>query len=229
LVDQFAEAYRTKDHTAVRKNAEDWIAELSRRGLGSFAEKIEGVLPEIEAEIIAERRTDSSADIPPGLDSLNMPIVAEIFQFIEGHCPYKCDVVHDQTASFEPIYTYIFELFDKGEQRILLKKDGTRDYIGFEKTCSLSFANSQKQPLIRAADYALAGARRFIELALCGESIPDDIREVAFLNLGAILMETVTYMHPSLGSFPKLGLVMSSTQWATKIFGRLGREVGVFK
>jgi hypothetical protein len=227
LVDEFAEAYRIKDHEAVRHNAENWVAAFSSRGLSSFAEKIKGVLPEIEAEIIAERRADRSSDFPPGLDSLNLPIVAAVFQFIEGNCPYKCDIVHDQTASFESMYTYIFRLLARGERRVWLNKDGSKIYAGFEKAASLSFADSEKQSLIRAADYALAGARRFIEMALREEAIPADIREVAFVALGGILMEASTHVHPSLGPFPKLGFVMSSTQWARKIFGRLSTELGI--
>jgi len=228
LVDQFAEAYRIKDHKAVKQNATNWIAEFSTHGRRSFAEKIEGVLPEIEAEIIAEQRADSSPELPSGLDSLNLPIVAEIFQFIEEHSPWKCEIVHDQTASFEAIYVFIFQLMARAERKIWLKKDGSKLYAGLKKACSLSFANSEKQPLIRAADYALAGARRFIELALRDEPVPTDIREVAFVNLGGILMETLSHMHSSLDPFPKLGLVMASSQWATKVFGRLGQEIGVF-
>jgi len=115
----------------------------------------------------------------------------------------------------------------KGERRVWFKTGGEEFFAGFEKAASLSFADSAKQPLIRAADYALSGARRFIELALRDEPIPLNIREIAFLVLGGILMGVLSHVHPSLGSFPKLGNVMASTQWTRKVFATLSNEFGI--
>jgi len=224
LIDEFAEGYRKKDPRWVKLNAEHWIERFAGKGQKEFAEKIKGVLLNIESEIVSES-PDKSNEIPGGLDSLNLPVIAAMFQLIENHCPYRCEIVHDQTSSFEPIYKYVFELMSKGKPRGLVLKDGTKLSYGFQKACSLSFADSKNQPLIRAADYALSGARRFVELALGNKSMASDITGIAFSHLGVILCEVLSFMYPSLGSFPKLGNTMASAQWAATVFGRLNREL----
>lgn len=195
------------------------------KGLVDFADKLEGVLPEIEDEILAEKRTGESEEIPRGLDSLSLPVVAQVFQFLEANCPYKCDIVHDQIHSFEPVYKYAYDLFAKAQPGVIGLKDGTKVHFGFKKACSLSFADSKTEPILRGADFALAGARYFIDLALQDKPIPPDVTHIAFANLGGILCETFQYMHPELGSFPHLGDIIASRQWASTVFGRLATEL----
>jgi hypothetical protein len=159
------------------------------------------------------------------MDSLNLPIVAEVFQFVEQHCPYPCDIVHDEIATMEPAYRWVFDHMQNADRSILKMKDGRELHTGFVNALSLSFADSKKEPLIRAADYSLAGTRKFIQLAIANEPIPADITHIAFGTLGSILCRAYSLKYPSLGSFPELSKFMSSTKWCLTVFERLHEEV----
>jgi uncharacterized protein DUF3800 len=225
LIEDFAEAFRLMDATAVKRNAENWVAHLNAASFHEQADKVAGVLPQIEDEIRTEGRHTRADGNPSGIDSLNLPIVAEVFQFVEQHCPFPCDIVHDQNASFESIYRYFFELFTNAKPTVLEMKDGRRMHYGFRNALSLSFADSKAEPLIRAADYELAGARKFIQLAIEGKPIPVDVTWIAFGSLGSILLKAYTHMHPSLEPMPDLSGYMASNQWTQKVFGRLHIEL----
>ena len=97
--------------------------------------------------------------------------------------------------------------------------------LGFKNALSLSFAESKAQPLIRAADYLLAGTRKFIHLATATKEIPEDITWITFGSLGAILMKALTLVHPSLDGMPELSGYMSSDEWRDCVFGRLKNEL----
>ncbi len=225
LIEDFTEAYRLMDAPAVKRNAEKWIAHLTAAGLDEDAYRIAGVLAKIEDEICTERRHTAADKTLSGIDSLNLPIVAEVFQFVEQQCPFPCDIVHDQSASFEPIYRYFFNLFTNAKPAVLEMKDGRRIRYGFENAISLSFEDSKMQPLIRATDYALAGARMFIQLTIEEKPIPADVTRIAFGNLGSILLKAYTYMHPSLDEMPALSGHMASNEWSGKVFRRLDVEL----
>lgn len=225
LIEEFAEAYRLKDAKAVRLNAEDWVNHLNGEGFNEQARKVAGVLPKIEQEIRTEDGRNRPQEIPAGIDSLNFPIVIQVFQFVEQHCPYPCDIVHDQTTSFEPIYSHFFRLFASAEPGIMEMKDGRRMHFGFKNALSLSFADSKNEPIIRAADYALAGTRKFIHLALEDKPISADVTKIAFGTLGSTLLKALTLIHPSLEPMPTLSGHMASNEWTQKVFGRLGSEL----
>jgi hypothetical protein len=225
LIEEFAEAYRMKDDAAVRRNAEQWVNHLEARGFKEQAAKVAGVLPQIEREIRTADSHNRPNDVPAGIDSLNFPIVVEVFQFVEQHCPYPCDIVHDQTATFEPIYSHFFRLFSAARPGAIEMKDGRQMRFGFKNALSLSFTDSKTEPLIRAADYALAGTRRFIQLAEQGNPIPADVTHIAFGTLGSLLLKAYTLMHPSLGPMPTLSGYMGSTRWMGQVFGRLQTEL----
>ncbi|HTE92196.1 MAG TPA: DUF3800 domain-containing protein [Bradyrhizobium sp.] len=226
LIEEFAEAYRLKKPGAVRANAEKWVEALRNSGHKDQAARVAGVLPNVEEEIETEARYDAAIKTPSGMDSLNMPIVAEVFQFVEQHCPFPCDIVHDQNASFEAVYKFVFDLYANASSAAALEmKDGRRIHYGFKNALSLSFADSKSQPLIRAADYALAGARKFIQLATAGEPISENVTWIAFATLGAILLQAYAQVHPSLDRQPKLSGYMSSNYWRDMVFGRLSREL----
>jgi hypothetical protein len=225
LIEEFAEAYRLMDASAVKGNAERWVSHLSAKGFSEQAGKVAGALPQIENEIRIEGGHTRSNKTPPGIDSLNLPIVAEVFQFVEQHCPFPCNIVHDQNASFEAIYRYFFDLFTKAAPAVMEMKDGRRMRYGFQNALSLSFEDSKTQPLIRAADYALAGARKFVELALADKSIPSDLTLIAFGNLGPILLNAYTQMYSSLEPMPQLSGFMASNEWSARVFGRLQSEL----
>lgn len=225
LIEQFAEAYRLKDGAAVKRNAEAWVKHLKTCGFEEQASKVAGVLPHVEQEIQTAGARNRPQGIPSGIDSLNFPIVVEVFQFVEQHCPYPCGIVHDHTATFEPIYSYFFKLFASAPPAILEMKDGRQMHYGFKNALSLSFADSKTEPLIRAADYALAGTRKFIQLAEEDNPIPVDLTQIAFGTLGSVLLQAYTLTHPSLESMPTLSGYMGSNRWIRQVFGRLETEL----
>lgn len=225
LIEQFAEAYRLKDPSAVYSNASNWVVLLRAKGFHEQAERVEGVLSEIEDEMRNEAKHDASNQMPRGMNTLNLPIVAEVFQFVEQHCPYPCDIVHDQIIEFEPVYRWVFDKMQKAKPGAIEMDDGRQLRTGFVNALSLSFADSKTEPMIRAADYSLAGTRKFVQLALAGEQIPADLTRVAFGTLGALLVAAYTHIYPSLGSMPELTRCMSSTWWCKTVFGRLELEL----
>ncbi len=225
LIDEFAEAYRMKDPVAVRQNVKNWVAHLKTRGLKQEAGKLASVLPKLDEETTVEFGSDGAEDVPRGIDSLNFPIVMQVFQFVEQNCPYPCDIIHDQTAAFEPIFLHFFRLFTQGVPRAIEMKDGRKMSFGFRNALSLTFADSKTEPIIRAADYALAGTRRSIQLALAGDPIPLDITKIAFGTLGPILLGAYALLHPSLEPMPTLSGYMASKWWTERVFGRLQNEM----
>lgn len=224
LIDEFAEAYRAKNAALVKANAEKWIAELNRANRADDAARIKSCLDGIEPAIHAEAKAIQSADVP-SLDSLNVPSVFQVFQFIESHSPYKCDIVHDQTFSFEPVYSYVFNLYKLAPRLVLTMMDGRKQVSGFENCCSLKYADSKSEPLIRASDYLLSGVSRFIRLAQAGKPIPPYVTRIAFAGLGSFLCEVISAMHPSLGSSPHLSSLMASQSWVKRVIIRLIEEL----
>ena len=190
-----------------------------------FSEKLRATIPTIERQIVLEGRATEDGHLPSGLDSLNLPIVHQVFQFVEQHCPMPCDIVHDQTATLEPIFQYFFQLYRKGSPQKFVMKDGRATVTGYQNIGSLSFASSAKQPLIRASDFSLASIKTFVMLALAEKPIPKDITLAAAPYLGAIWCSVLSAMHPNeLEPFPHLGGVLASTQWVSTVFRRFDGE-----
>lgn len=225
LIDEFAQAYRAKNGALVKANAEKWIVELTRANRVDDAARIKSCLNGIEYALRGEAEANKSADMPAGLDSLNLPSVYQVFQFIECHSPYKCDIVHDQTLSFEPVYSHIFNLYKQAPRVVVRMLDGREQVSGFENCCSLAYADSKSEPLIRASDYLLSGVARFIRLSIAGQPIPSDVTRIAFAGLGSFLCEVISAMHPSLGASPHLSSLMASQSWAQQVISRLIEEL----
>jgi hypothetical protein len=152
LVQEFAEAYRLMDGPRSKTNAQNWVTLLRACRLSDQAERVAGVLPHLERSIEIDRGHLASGWFPAGMDSLNLFVVSDVFQFVEQHCPYPCDIVHDQTASFEPLYQFVFGLYSRGEPFSVEMRDGRRVCAGFKNALSLSFQDSKMSPAIRAAD-----------------------------------------------------------------------------
>jgi hypothetical protein len=206
-------------------NANKWVIHLREKGFNSHATKVAGVLPQIEEEIRVEAGHEASDQTPRGMDSLNLPIVAAVFQFVEQHCPYPCDIVHDEITSLGPAYSWVFDHMSKAKRTVLQMKDGRELHSGFINALSFSFADSKTEPLIRAADYLLAGTRKFIQLAPANAAIPANLTRIAFGSIGSIWLKAYTLRYPSLGSFPELSRLMSSTNWCLTVFKRLEQEI----
>ncbi|MFQ5847352.1 MAG: DUF3800 domain-containing protein [Candidatus Methylomirabilales bacterium] len=225
LIDAFARAYRAKDGQLMRQNVLDWRDEFLHRGRPDLAERIEGVLAEIEAEMLSEAQAGQG--VLRAMDTLNFALVVGAIQHVELDVPGVCVIIHDETPVFEPAYEYIFNLLKqrKGNPAVIQMKDGRKFKAGFEKVEDLRFASSKVEPLVRAADYLVAGTRGFIHLARHGQPIDKTLSEIAFAGLGGILCEALTYKYPSLAPFPKLGTVLASTCFVKEVFGTLAEEI----
>jgi hypothetical protein len=225
LVEEFAKAYQAYDSAGIRGNGEQWVEEFTRTDQRQLAGKIRASLPTIEDQMVREKAAIKEGRQPQGMDSLNLTIIHQIFQFVEQNCPFPCDIVHDQTATLEPIFRYIFDLYDKAPPLRFGMKDGRATVTGYRNIGSLGFANSEKQPLIRASDFSLAAIRAFVLLALAGKPIPADITLAAAPHLGAIWVTMFSSMYPSGGEpLPQLGGVLASGQWVSKVFNRFAAE-----
>jgi len=225
LIVEFAEAYRLMDTIRLKTNAENWATLFRMCGLSDEAERVRGVLPNLDAQIEIDRGHLTSGRFPSGMDSLILFVVSDVFQFVEQKCPFPTDIVHDQTASFEPLYHYVFALYSKGDPLAVKLNDGREVRMGFKNALSLSFQDSKASPLIRAADYLLAGTRKFVQLALGDEQIPHDLTRVAFGTLGPFLLKAYAAEHPSTEAIPELTRIMASRSWNQKVLGRLHREI----
>jgi Protein of unknown function (DUF3800) len=225
LIQEFAEAYRLLDSPRLKTNAESWVTLLRASGLPDEASRVAGVLPNLEEAVEIERMHLSSGKFPSGMDSLNLPVVTDVFQFVEQDCPFPCGIIHDQTASFQPVYQFIFKLFSNGSPMTVELKGGRRLCAGFKNAVSLTFRDSKLEPLIRAADYALAGTRKFVQLALANEPISADLTNVAFATLGTLLLNVYAAKHPSIGTTPELARTMASRSWNRRVFDRLHHEL----
>jgi hypothetical protein len=213
------------DGSRLRTNAENWATLFRACGLHHQAARLNGVIPNIEEQVGIDRGHLISGRFPSGMDSLNLFVVSDVFQFVEQKCPFPTDIVHDQTASFEPLYQYVFDLYSKADRFAVEMKDGRAITMGFKNALSLSFQDSKMSPLIRAADYVLAGTRKFVQLAIAGEPISPDLTHVAFGTLGPLLLNVYAAKHQSLESIPELARIMASKSWTQKVFSRLHREL----
>ncbi len=225
LVQEFAEAYRLMDGPRLKTNAQNWVTLLRACRLPDQAERVAGVLPNLERSIEIDRGHLASGWFPAGMDSLNVFVVSDVLQFVEQHCPYPCDIVHDQTASFEPLYQFVFGMYSKGDAFAVEMRDGRRVCAGFKNALSLSFQDSKLSPTIRAADYLLAGTRKFIQLALAGQDIPEPLTHVALAAFGTLLLGAFSTVYPSIDAPPELARIMASRSWTKKVFMGLQMEL----
>jgi hypothetical protein len=99
--------------------------------------------------------------------------------------------------------------------------DGRKNVYGFERMNSLSFGDSEAQPLLRAADYLTASCTEFARRSLTGEEVPQDLAELAYPGLGAIMVWALSQMLPESQRMPQLGQVMASEKFIGRVFGKL--------
>lgn len=224
LIVEFAEAFQVYDAVRVRQNAESWVGEFLRRKNVPMADKVRATLATIEAQIEKEGQAAKGRHFPSGIDCLNLPIAHLMFQFVEQKCPFRCEIVHDQTATLEPILKYFFDLYRSGPPLRFKMKDGRTTATGFQNVGSLNFASSAKQPLIRAADFALASVRNFVSLALTDQNIPEDTTVAATPHLGGLWC-TLYPAEPE--THVELGGLLASVQWTKKVFTRFVTEMKV--
>jgi hypothetical protein len=222
LIYQFGVAYREKNSVAVCENARNWLAYFQSNPVGDHAERIAAVLPNLDREMQGEFQALSSS--PTGYDALNMPIWVMLFQDMEHHFAEPCDLIHDRIDVFQDCFEHTYNTFRGGRNSSIVMKDGRQLTSGLQKVVSLSFADSETQPLIRAADCLAAATREFAWRAFTDQSIDSNLFRAAYPTIGALMCWVLSHMHPALGPFPQLGTVMASSQFAAKLFARTERE-----
>ncbi len=219
LIYGFGAAYREKNAEAVCDNAERWLAHFRAKAAAELEKRVAAVLPVLKEEIEGEFRAYGGT--PTGYDSLNMPIWVMIFQDMEHHFPDPCDVIHDRIVEFQDCFKHTYEMLRGGSRSALIFNDGRKFTSGLRKVTSLSFAESETQPLIRAADCIAASTREFAWRAFNDEPVDENLAKAVYPTLGALACWVMSHMHPSLGFFPQLGTVMGSGQFSGKLFARV--------
>jgi hypothetical protein len=219
LIYIFGGAYREKNADAIYSNARQWLEHFRAHPAGDMATRIAAVLPVLKDEIQGE--FDAFDQTPTGYDSLNMPIWVMMFQNMEQHFPDPCDLVHDRIAEFQECFEHTYQSLRDGRRATMVFKDGRAFTSGLQKVVSLSFAESENEPLIRAADCIAATTREFAWRAFKGESIDEDLAKAVYPSLGALACWVLSNMHPSIGFFPQLGTLMGSSEFCGKVFARI--------
>ena len=216
LLEKFADAYRTKDPKAIRDNAVEWTHLLSKSGYDELSGTIEHIVPTIEESIVYEFSVSQNPEYQ-GIDSMNLPVWFSIFQHIEQNTPAAtCTIVHHRMDTFESAYVSAFEKLKNASEGIIVFQDRQWVYP-LRKIQSLSFESSDKNPLIRCADFIAAIVARYINSAIYGKDIPSSLHKIGFLTLGIFLMDIISYKYSQLGPPLNLGSIVGSNGWTTKL------------
>jgi hypothetical protein len=216
---RFAEAFRSMDSSAIVEVGGRWEELLRANGNGGAADQLAAGLPLLREHIQGEFETLSSDKLPSGYDSLNLPIMAQVFQTIEQNSP-ELDIVHDECASFEELYRHVFRMMRDAKHGELVLKDGRKHVTGFRAIKTLAFADSEEQPLLRAADYLVACCSEFGGLAFQSKPIEEDLAKAAMPAIGAIIVWALSKAH-NLGPMPKLGEMFASNTWVGKCTAKM--------
>lgn len=219
LIYGFGTAYREKNADAICENAEGWLDHFRAHPVADLEIRIAAVQPVLKKEMHGEFRAYDGT--PTGYDSLNMPIWVMVFQDMEHHFLDPCDVIHDHIAEFQDCFEHTYKQLRDGRRSTLVFKDGRAFTSGLRKVVSVGFAESEAEPLIRAADCIAASTREFAWRAFKGEPVDENLAKAVYPTLGALACWVMSHMHPSLGFFPQLGTVMGSSQFSGRLFARV--------
>jgi hypothetical protein len=215
-VARFADAYRQKDSAAVVAIGHDWAKLISDAGKSQFAAEIRAGLPTLQGHIQSEFDAISSDSLPVGYDSLNLPIVAQVFQTIEQNSP-PIDIVHDECASFQALYSHVFHQMRNARPSQIVLKDGRKHVTGFQRIESLAFGDSEREPMLRAADYLVACCSEFAQSVAEGKPVDPDIAKVSRPAIGQFVVWALSQTHNS-EPMPKLAELFGSEAWLGQCF-----------
>jgi hypothetical protein len=219
LIYSFGTAYREKNADGIYANAQLWLDHFRAQPVGDYVTRIAAALPVLKEEIQQELAAYDTTH--RGYDSLNMPIWVMLFQNMEHHFPDSFDLIHDRINEFQDCFESIYKQLRDGLRSTMLFKDGRAFTSGLRKVASLSFVESETEPLIRAADCIATSTREFAWRAFNNQSIDTSLAKAVYPSLGALACWVLSHMHPSVGFFPQLGTVMGSSQFCGKLFARV--------
>jgi hypothetical protein len=213
-IERFATAFRARDANKIVAIGNHWSGLLSGMGEKMSSLELSSGLPTLQSNIQHEFDTITGDSTPRGFDSLNMPIVAQVFQTIEQNCR-SVDIIHDECASFEPVYAHVFKMMKDARPGVTVMTDGRMHVTGFKNIKSVSFGNSEVEPMLRASDYLVACCSDFGQTAFSGRAVDPDIAKAAMPAIGGIIVWALSSAH-NLGHVPKLGELFCSGLWSGK-------------
>lgn len=89
---------------------------------------------------------------------------------------------------------------------------------------TLSFGNSESEPLLRACDYLLAACVDFTRRAISDEDIPATIREAAYHGLGRMLRQATGDDRSDSRTDAQIGEIMAADRWIAKVGSRFEKK-----
>jgi len=103
LIEEFAEAYRAKNRSAILTNAKRWSLLLKNNEYFELSNLINSVIPNLRDLLEVEFSVSESPELKR-VDSINIPAWFYIFQHIEQNVPCQCSIIHDKIDTFEVAY-----------------------------------------------------------------------------------------------------------------------------
>jgi hypothetical protein len=220
LIAAFAEAYRSENGAAIATVGARWVEWFDAQGDTKTAAELKVALPTIATHIEQEFSSLHDGGLPRGFDSMNMPALVQVFQLVEQNVP-PCDLLHDECATFEAVYRHVYHQQRDAVPSAVVMDDGRKQVYGYERLNSLSFGNSEEQPLLRAADYLTASCADFARRSSVGEDVPLDLAKLAYPGLGAIMVWALSHKLPESERMPQLGQMLASERFIGRTFGQL--------
>lgn len=211
----FADAFRAQDSAGLVAVGRQWADALGAAGQGGLAMQIRFGLPHLRENLEEEFTLFGQMGLPKGWDTLNAPSFAQATQLIE-QSGRPCQLLHDECATLEATFRYFFARYCDADRRIVSRADGSVEIFGFRNLRSLSFGDSEARPLLRAADYLLAGCSGFARLAAAGEPVPNDFRELANHGLSR-MMHAALDRKPPPSVAGQTGEIMASDAWIQRL------------
>lgn len=222
LLSEFAEAFRAKNSEAMKKNVQDWVHYFESKQHFELVAQMRSFLENIDEALTQEFvRLDEMGH--PGFDSLNVPVLFDLFQHIEHTIQHQCRIVHDRIASYETAYRDMFSTAKNAAPGVLATNGGTLT-LPLNNIVGLDFVDSKADPLVRASDYLVAASSSYIKAVRCNADISTRLHKIGFLSLGALLMDCITTKHPHLGPSLDLYRVFASDSWLVTLVQALAKS-----
>lgn len=218
LIESFAEAYRLRNSIKIATLNQDWVNEFGSLGQKEFADKFQGAIENIKEQMDTEFEVFTKRK---NYDTLNLPMLVAMFQYVENYLPSPIKIVHDNTDSFKEAYLDVVEMFNNGSDGFVEFNNGYRQFFGFKGISNFALEDSKSLPLLRAADYIASSSFEYLKLVDANKDINELMNEIAFMTIGVIYLKGLSVKHPSLGSFPDLGTTFSSIDFVRKIFSKI--------
>ena len=218
LIEKFADAYKTRNSGLIRELNIEFVNEFKSLGLTELSGKFLGAYDkikeqmDIEFEVFEKNRN---------LDTLNIPMLVAMFQYVENYLPSPIKIIHDNTDTFKDAFFRVYSILNNGSEGFIQFDNGYKQFFGLKSIYHFSLEDSKSLPLLRAADYAAASAYEYLKLIYADKKINDFLNKIAFETINVIQLKAMSFKFPSLGYFPNLGTTYSSIDFVKKVFSQI--------